>query len=582
MCGIFAAIAPKGHPPCRFAPHATRLLQHRGPDACGTLHVDLSWASVTLGMSRLKVVDQTDIPVPFDFRDNHGIVLALNGEIYNWLELRNGIHCRWTTSCDAEVLAAMWRLHGLACLDKLNGMFAFVLVDTYKNEVFAVRDRAGEKPLYQAVRGDVTYLASEPKALPIALRECSCPDVDVLEFDCGWRTPLDGVHAVEPGTLLRFDPVRASNGADGAYRTMPGVIGQTRWWQLPVDPPEQKLDERAYWGKLVEIEETFKDAVKLRNVSERNVAIQLSGGLDSAMTQAVARCEHPYCVTFPEMDNLTAASAAVAPINVSGYQRDGAKQSLTAVTFTREELLDVMLKVAYYLDTPATWTAVCQWFLNKKVAEDGGVVVLSGEGADELFGGYARYRVLHWLDVMRADPHLSTYEPLMRRTFGGSPERFLAGMLDRSSGESGARAEYLVEVHGGHGTLVDRMARTDFYTTMQALVRMADRMSAAFGLENRSPFFDYRLMELAASIPSASKVTKAESKAILRRAAGRLAVHPEIINEETKRGLTVPASWGNGKWDRAWFASAMTDAWRLACLRPALCESCEASPAPAR
>jgi asparagine synthase (glutamine-hydrolysing) len=525
------------------------------------MHIDLSWASITLGMSRLKVVDQTDIPVPFDFREDVSIALAYNGEIYNWRELRASLgRLEWRTECDAELLAWLWRTRGgPKCLDMLNGMFAFVLVDVSKNEVFLVRDRAGEKPLYWTERGGTVYAASEPKALPVRLTQGACPDMDVLEFDCGKTTPFDRVYALEPGMLLQLDSIRTG----GATRGI-APIEQRRWWQLPTEPPAKKLDERTFWESLVELEDTFKDAVRLRHVSERKVAIQLSGGLDSAMTQVIARCNSPYCVTFgEELDNLTAAELAAG------------REQVIPVTFDKDELLDVLLKVAYYLDTPATWTAVCQWFLNKRIAEDGGVVVLSGEGADELFGGYSRYRVLHWLDVMLADPHLKTYAPLVKRTFGGEPGSLLAGMLDRSCGESRARAEYLVTAHGGHGTLVDRMARTDFYTTMQALVRMADRMSAAFGLENRSPFFDYRLMELATRIPSANKVTKAESKAILRRAASRLGVNPAIINEETKRGLTVPASWGNGHWDRTWFASAMTDAWRLACLRPALCESCE-------
>lgn len=558
MCGIFAAIAPKGHPPCRFAPRAVELLKHRGPDAQGTSHVDLPWASVTLGMSRLKVVDQTDISVPFDFREDVSIVLAYNGEIYNWRELRASLgRLEWRTECDAELLAWLWRTRGgPKCLDKLNGMFAFVLVDMLTHEIHIVRDRAGEKPLYWTTRGDVTYFASEPKALPVALRAGACPDMAVLEFDCGRTTPFDAVQAVQPGHhhLLRPDE----------------HITHV-WWALPTDPPTKPLSVPKVNDLVHEVKELFVDAAALRHVAERKVAIQLSGGLDSAMTQTAAKCQHPYCVTFgDELDNLTAAKSAAASMGAPSAE----VPAVVPVTFTKDDLLEVLPKVAYYLDTPATWTAVCQWFLNKKIAEDGEVVVLSGEGADELFSGYARYRILHWLDAMRADPHLATYGPLIERTFDGPPARLLACMLDRSSGEDRVRAEYLVAAHGGQGSLVDRMARVDFYTTMQALVRMADRMSAAFGLENRSPFFDYRLMELSARIPSCNKVTEHESKTILRQAARALGVSWTITDEQTKRGLTVPASWGDGKWDREWFRDEMLKAWRNACLRPALCESC--------
>jgi asparagine synthase (glutamine-hydrolysing) len=563
MCGIFAAIAPKGHPACHFAPHAVELLRHRGPDAQGTLHVVLPWASVTLGMSRLKVVDQTDIPVPFSFDTGpaHGLRVCANGEIYNWRELRRelGSPGEWTTECDIEVLAAAWRAWGPACLDKLNGMFAFVLVDTVKNEVFAVRDRAGEKPLYwsrRAPRSDVTYFASETKALPTALQECSCPEMDVLEFDCGYHTPLKGVYAVEPGTYCKIQPAL--------------TMTPRPWWRLPQEPSVGPAAVRDAERLVEEVEATLVDAVKIRHVAERKVAIQLSGGLDSALIQAVAACENPYCVTFPELDNLSSARQAAASMSTPASKRP----AVVPVTFTRDELLAALPEVAYFLDTPATWTAVCQWFLNRKIAEDGGVVVLSGEGADELFGGYARYRVLHHLDEILSDLHLGTYGPLIQRTLDGPLERYVANMLNRGGAEAHNGAVYLVAKHGGTGSLVDRMARTDFYTTMQVLVRMADRMSAAFGLENRSPFFDYRLVELAMRIPSSVKATHEASKVPLRSAASRLGVATEIVHERAKRGLTIPTSWGDGQWNRTWFATEMFAAWRVRCLRPALCREC--------
>lgn len=564
MCGIFAAVAPADHPACHFAPRAVHLLKHRGPDAQGTLHLALPFASVTLGMSRLKIVDQTDIPVPFDFRDNFGVVIAFNGEIYNWRELRAALPPQpWKTNCDVEVLAALWRRDGSKCLDLLNGMFAFVLVDVQANVVHAVRDRAGEKPLYHAQRGSVVYYASEPKAFPLALRECPCPDMDVLEFDCGRVTPLEHVFAVPPGERQKIV------GKSGQlWRT------EHTWWKLPQERPEHRPHARELTQIVAEARETFVDAAKLRNVAERQVAIQLSGGLDSAMTEAVVLSDHAYCVTFPgELDNMRQAQEAMAPRS----RPDGLVPDVHPITFTREELLEALPMVAYALDTPGTWTAVAQWFLNRKIAEDGGIIVLSGEGADELWGGYVRYRVLHWLDVMTSDPHLEGYTPLLTRSLGGPPSKPLAATFNRGSAETLPWAEHLIMTHGGQGSYVHRMMRADFYTTMQVLVRMADRTSAAFGLENRSPFFDYRLMELAARLPTTTHVTAQESKSILRHAARGLGVHWSITDEKTKRGLTVPMSWGNGSnWSRDWFATEMLDAWRKACLRPALCQGCGA------
>lgn len=556
MCGIFAAIAPKGSPPCRWAPHATRLLAHRGPDASGVLHVELPWTSVTLAMTRLKVVDQSDLFVPFDFREHLGVVLAMNGEIYNWRELRASLPGPWATSCDAEVVAAMWREHGPAAFDKLNGMWGLVLVDTWSDVVYVSRDRAGEKPLYWAqLCQDTVYLASEAKALPGALELGYCPDADTLEFDCEAVTPIQNVFAIPPGGCVLMGNPGPLNGDFGRD------VG--RWWSYSTE-----ADERMTWQDAVDETTTLLvDAIKIRHVSERPVTVQLSGGLDSAIIQAVCKCEHLYCVTFPEVDNLSRAKDA-------SFWR-----TVTAVTFTAEELLDTLPTVAYHLDTPATWTAVCQYYLNWRIALDGNVVVLSGEGADELFGGYARYRPLHWLDCMLADPQLETYTSLVLRTFDGAPERCLARVLNRGGEDGLENAEELVRLHGGAGGLVARMMRVDFYTTMQVLLRMADRMAAAFSLENRSPFFDYRLMELAGRMPVRHKVKDRESKAVLRAVARRLGVTNSIIEERNKRGLFVPPQWGQQlgvgpEWDRKWFADRMYTAWSKACLRPALCESC--------
>lgn len=525
-------------------------MRHRGPDAQGVLRVTLPGASVTLGMSRLKIVDQSDITVPYDFRENLGVVLAFNGEIYNWMGLRGVLdhvpHGGWKTRCDAEVVAAAWRHRGPDCLDRFNGMFGLILVDVWEPCVFVARDRAGEKPLYRAVRGDIVYYASEIKALPVALTESTCPDADALEFDCAGPTMFADVEAVPPGCCS------VHGHGENDLRT---------WWTLP-DHEIESMEEKQAVDTLTDL---LTDAVRIRHVAEVPVAVQLSGGLDSAIVQTVCQSERLYCVTFPEADNASKAKNAAQGRNA------------VPITFDRNDLVAALPSVAWHLDTPATWTAVCQWFMNKKIAADGAKIVLSGEGADELLGGYTRYRILHWLERALSDPVLSGYLPLFERSVG-TPDEILGKMLDRgSTPESRAHARALVEEHGGSGGLIDRMAGTDFYTTMQVLLRMADRMASAFGLENRSPFFDYRVMEFAATIPARLKVTDHESKAVLRRVAERLGVHPAIVRERTKRGLYVPRSWGEGgsAWDRKWFVKLMETSWRERCCRPALCKGCE-------
>ena len=524
MCGFVGSIIP----------HTSSVLHHRGPDGSGQLATSLSWASVSLEMTRLKIVDQRSIVVPFTF-PYLGIVFAYNGEVYNWRALREELSdgTPWMTECDAEVVARAWRRWGPAALDRFNGMWGMCLVDEREGVVFLARDRAGEKPLYYAPLGQGICFASEVKALPIRFEETPCAELETLEFDCLETTPFKDVRRLGPGEYLFLDSPKS------IARPQPKT-----WWTL-----SSEVDESMSWARAVdETHALLVDAIRLRAAAEVPVAVQLSGGLDSALIQAVVKSDRLYCVTFPEADNLTAARLA------------SCGREIKSVTFGLADLLEALPKVAWHLDTPATWTAVCQWFMNRQIAEDGAVVVLSGEGADELFGGYSRYRALYWLMEMQADQHLEGYHSLCASLFGD----ILAKMLNRGGDATLAHARLLVDIFGGKGDLVQRMSRVDFHTTMACLLRMADTMAAAHSLENRSPFLDYRVMELAAIMPMRWKVTASESKAVLREVARRLGVPGVVVDERTKKGLFIPwAAWrGEKGWDRSSFAVAMREAWR--------------------
>lgn len=535
MCGFIGTVTAK----------TGSKLSHRGPDAVGAFSGAIPWANVSLEMTRLAIVDRKPINVPFDFRESCGVVLAFNGEVYNWRSLRAELSdgTPWQTDCDAEVVARVWRRWGAGMLDRMNGMWGLALVDEREGVVFLARDRAGEKPLYYAALGSGIAFASEIKALPIKLEEGPCAELETLEFDCLETTPFQGVRCLGPGEYMIF----RSPGDLALQKT-------TKWWKLPI------LELCEDWGEAVEeVQETLVDAVKIRATCEVPVAVQLSGGLDSAIIQAIVRSERLYTVTFPEVDNLTLARPAAFGV-----------AEPKAITFDYEDLLKALPKIAYHLDTPATWTAVCQWFMDKQIALDGAVVVLSGEGADELFGGYSRYRFLWWLERMKLrDANLAAYGPMGEKLFGGDDE-MLAKMLNRGGSTTLGHAQELVKRFAMGKDLVEQAGRLDFYTTMQVLLRMADRMAAAFSLENRSPFLDYRLMELSVRMPTRWKVTESYSKAVLREVAEHLKVPRAIIYDKTKKGLFLPWSkWKGvagerGVWDRSSFAKVMREAWREA------------------
>ena len=564
MCGILATIRPSG---AGFRPSdGIRCLAHRGPDAAGTSSIKLPWADVSLSMSRLKIVDQCDLQLPFAF-PAFGVSIAFNGELYNWRELRAKLSpADWQTECDAEVVAAAWHKWKAGCLEHFNGMWGFVLVDQETNEIFIARDHAGLKPVFLAQREDTLYVASEAKALPVALEETPCADLEAFEYDFGESTPFHGVQRLAPGCCIRL------RGPDVHTRA-------TRWWQLP-SVPETEIPTRPLHDVVEEAGALLLDAVKIRAVAEVPAALQLSGGLDSALIYECVKKVDPvlgreiklYCVSFDQdgIDNMSAARLAA-----------GAERELTVINFDLSALMSVLPDVVYHLDTPATWSSVCLWYLAQRISADGVKIALSGEGADELFGGYTRYRILNHLDRMRADVHLTGYEPTIVHLLG-TRSGFVARMLDHSP--RGAKLPHVIDLvrshAGGMKTLLRTAMRTEFYSTMQVLLRMGDRMAAAFSLENRCPFLDYRLIELAASLPNSMLVNEHESKVVLRGVARSLGVHRSIVEEKTKRGLAVPwAKWNpsaagglgaRGVWDRSTFAALMLRTWRERCLRPAL------------
>lgn len=545
MCGVVAVVGPGAHA-VDLGPAVARL-HHRGPNGAGALALRLPWTDVQLGATRLSIVDLRPLPVPSVFA-RAGVALAYNGECYNWRALRAELRdVAWETQCDTEVIAHAWRRWGPDALDRVNGMFALVLVDLFDGRILMARDRAGEKPLFLA-RDDVGRLcaASEVKALPVTLVEdTDCAELDLFEYDCLERTPWRGVWRLGPGqrvVLAAPDDVRA-----------PRV---ETWWRLPTAPPQLSDPDEA----RERLTQTLTDAIRVRLAPDAASAVLVSGGLDSAIIQAVARMPRVYCCTFPA-DGIDCMPAA---------QRAAAGAEVVPVTFGLEAAQRALSHVAYHLDTPGTWSALGHWFLAHAMAEDGMRVVLSGEGADELFAGYSRYRVVWWLAQARRDPHLRDYQAVVDLMVGGDDPDFLARLMDRSpAGRRRRHALELVERFAGDGDdLVTILARIEWHTSMQVLLRMADRMYAAVGIENRAPFLDVRVIELAAQIPTDMKVTLTASKAILRDVAAQLGVDRQIVDDTDKRGLVVPWNrWrqvqgARGAWDRCDFAAAMRAAWR--------------------
>lgn len=523
------------------------VMAHRGPNESGVVAVDMPWGVVTMGMVRLSLVDHDTVGVPYDFRAPCGVVLAFNGEIYNWRELRAELAdgTPWQTDCDAEVIARAWRRWGGGMLSRFNGMFAIVLADVEQGCVFVATDRAGQKPLYWSYPDDhvdrpALLLSSEIKALPRTLEERTAPplEVDVLEYDTGAITPVRHVYRLRPAKCATLVGVQA---LDGNY--MP-------WWSMP-----DEVDATITHATAVEeLRDLVVDAIRIREPAE-SCAVPLSGGLDSAIIAAVVDTPHAYTLTFPEADNMTAAGLAA---------RD---RDPVPVTFDRGMLEASLPDVLYHLDTPATWSASCWWYLCQAMADDGIRVLLSGEGADELFLGYSRYRILWHASKARHDPLLGAYGPTL--DYMHDAGRMIGRMIDRGGNVDWAAAMVAPYISPAV-PLATNAGRVEFHTSMQALLRMGDRMASAHSIENRCPFLDYRVIEFAARLPEWLTIDPRRSKGILRDVAQSLGVHPQIVHERTKKGMAIPfpqwypefADGARGAWDRKAWNAMQWDVWR--------------------
>jgi len=510
MCGI-AGVYGRGD-----IRAMTRRLTHRGPDDEGFFEQ----GPIQLGARRLAVIDVAGGHQPLATADgSHWI--TYNGEVFNYLELRAELVQKghvFRTQSDTEVVVNAYRQWGPACLDRFIGMFAFAIWDG--RQLFVARDRMGEKPLFYALRGERFLFASEIKALLVEVPPEPAVDdsFPVLEAAIEPDTLFRGIHALLPGHYLVFDGQR---------------ITTHQYWSIPEGPADPRpLDELAE-----ELEGLLRDAVRLRLRSDVPVGLFLSGGLDSSLLAALARpqkvfsCRLPYGEPFDEERHARAMAESI-----------GTEQHWTTVT--PQDLRRELPRVLWHLEQPIATTSSVAEFALARLARDHVTVALGGQGADEAFGGYVRYVLMTEEERLRQAPLLTQYHPLARVLWGadvfGPPAERYFRLLRRGDGPDTV-ADKLAAVFRRRGSLVDRMGASDFALTFPSLITMNDRAAAAYGLENRTPFLDHRVIELAFRLPQVAKIDGFRTKVLLSRVARRLV--PESIVERTdKKGLGVPVN----------------------------------------
>ena len=513
MCGITGMLDyARGANAAAIDPF-TDALTHRGPDGRGT------WCSgpIALGHRRLAILDPTPAgacPMVYTAPDGSVLRITFNGEIYNFLELREELRREgytFVTDTDTEVIAAAWHCWGAACQTKLNGMWAFALWNERSRTLVLSRDRFGVKPLYLLAQGTTVSFASEIKAflsLPgfhgrLNREAASAFFRNPSAYDgISQSTALDGVLRVPAGHSLTI--------------TSDGTRGFERWWDTAAQLPAVPI---AYDEQVAAFRELFLDAVRLRMRSDVAIGTSLSGGLDSgavasAMAEvarttpdgALARCasdwQRTFIATFPghAVDERTYADLVVA--------HTGAKP--TYWSFHPGAALRDLPASVWALDDLSAAPAVPILNIYRTMRQHGVVVTLDGHGGDELLAGYPWYR------------------------------------------------------DAAPSALNDALYR-DFHSThLPSILRNYDGCSMANGVEVRSPFMDWRLVTYAMALPGEAKLTPDYTKQILRDAL--VGILPEGIRTRvSKLGFESPlVSWANGALGRVLLAASRTDAWREA------------------
>jgi len=549
MCGIAGFISEnKNYNQNKIVENMLNKLEHRGPDQQGfeTFH------NSTIGMVRLSIIDTTPHKIPFtDNLNNFAIVY--NGEIYNHDDIQNSLKSKYSFSTNSDIETALISYidKGIHSFDNHNGMYAFAIYDKSKRETIIVRDKVGEKPLYYVKGKDYFAFASEIKALlevPNLTPSFNSEAISykAYEFTVGKETLFNNIYQLEPGEYIKVDNV-------GNY----SVHNYWKVWDNLIEVPN---DENQI---IKDLSELVEDSILLRT---KNVAHQysafISGGVDSSLIAAIAKPDFLYTAHYPygDFDELEYAKLVAKQIN----------KELIIVSPTKEDFLRTRDKIAYHLDTPCTWTSFTLWMLVEKAKKDGVKIVMSGEGADEMFAGYHRYHLLHHDEKIYNLEAMKQYSYLIGKYHGSASSRY-AKLVNRYENPYDEKVNrYLEQTIGKYSNkigddIVHFMGLNDFYSTMQVLLQMSDRINMAHSIENRSPFLDYRLVQYAFSLNSKYKIKNGITKWALKEVSKKF-IPLEIANRIDKRGFSAPINrWfefdKNGRYNRSAYKNMVFNDW---------------------
>ena len=539
MCGI-AGFVSKIKNKKKIIKSMCDKIQHRGPDGEG-YYID---ANIALGHRRLSIIDLTTGDQPI-YNENKSLVTIFNGEIYNYIELRaqlKKLGHSFATNSDTEVLVHGYEEWHEELPSKLRGMFAFVIWDKENDKLFGARDHFGIKPLYYTQIGNEFLFASEIKsflAYPHFVKELNTDILGpYLSFNYAPTedTFFKGVKRLNPGYSFVFQE---------------GNLSLNRYFNLTFAE-----EERNYADIVDDIANVMEDSVNKHMLSDVEVGSFLSSGIDSSYIVSLAKPDKTYTIAYdlPKYNEADYAKDLTQKLKISNKRKK----------ITKEEYLKIIPKIMYYMDEPlADPSAVALYYVSKLASKDV-KVVLSGEGADELFGGYNTYR--DGIDysfynkipfpIRRLISKICSIFPehrglnfLVRR--GQTLEEGYIG-VNKVFSEKEAKSILKVPVtirnkditkqyyeeQKGKSDIIKRQAIDINFWLIKDIFAKADRMTMANSLEGRVPFTDIEVFKVARTLPKDAKVTKDNTKIALRAAAKR--VIPNESYKKKKLGFPVP------------------------------------------
>ncbi len=539
MCGIVGFVNDKKNKKQLIKNMATRIA-HRGPDAEG-FYVD---DYVALGHRRLSIIDLSAGAQPMYNEDNN-LVVVFNGEIYNYVELKAELlkkKHKFATKSDTEVLLHGYEEWGNKLPEKLRGMFAFAIWDKKNKTLFCARDNFGIKPFYYYQNNDTFMFASEIKSFlehPDFNKELNKEIVRAylsFSFTPTTETFFKNVYRLDPGYSLTVKD---------------GVVIKERFYTIEFNEKNKSYDKA-----VEEISSIIKDSVNHHMLSDVEVGSFLSSGIDSSYLVALAKPDKTYTVGYdiPQYNEINYAKDLTDKLGINN----------TSKKISKEEYMKVIPKIMYHMDEPSADPAAVALYFVSNLASKDVKVVLSGEGADEFFGGYNTYRsyieypfynkipffIRHAIaKVASLFPEVRGFNFLVRRgmtledsyigvnrVFGKNELKKFLKLDNQKTNQEITAPVY--EEQKGKSDIVKMQAIDINFWLIKDILQKADRMTMANSLEGRVPFVDKEVFKVASSLPFEYKINNVTTKVALRDAAKK-----DIPNESYKKkklGFPVP------------------------------------------